>query len=109
MRLKTCLIVLIASLASSCAGLPIPEKPKVEVGIIDYPRNEVITNQIDSRKIKSKKQLRYAVMRKNMLASKFIRKPLADYDKAISFKPAAWEQLQNYLDKLEDYARNRCQ
>lgn len=102
------LMVLTALSFTACGSLPVPEKPKVEMGIIDYPRGEIITNKIDSTKIESHKQLRYTPLVKAIMASKYKRVPIKDYDKAIAFKPASWEQIQNYIDKLEDYARNRC-
>lgn len=101
------LTVLIVSLAA-CGSLPVPEKPKVEMGIIDYPRGEIITNRLDTTKIESVKQLRYSSLVKAIMASKYKRVPIKEYDRAIALKPKSWEQIQNYIDKLEDYARNRC-
>jgi hypothetical protein len=79
------------------------------MGVMDYPRGEVITNQLDITKIKSAKDLHYDKLVANVKASKYKRVPIADYDRAIMFKPSAWELEQNYVDELEDYVRNRCQ
>lgn len=89
-------------------SMPMPEKPKVEMGVMDFPRGEAITNQLDLRKIESAEQLKYGPLVKSIKASKYKRVPLLDYDKAIMFKPRAWEQHQNYLDKLVNYIRNHC-
>lgn len=91
-----------------CGALPVPEKPKLEMGIIDFPRGQVITNKLDMTKVTSAKQLHYKPLTTSLKSGKFKRVPLSEYDRAISFKPSAWEQQQNYIDKLEDYARNRC-
>ena len=107
---KTSLIALAVSL-SACANLKheLPEKPAVEMGFIDYPRDEVITVQTKGKTFKSLKQLRYANLYASVLsAAGAVRKPLASYDKAISFLPAEWEKIQNYLDELVQFAKDYC-
>ncbi len=37
-----------------------------------------------------------------------IRVPLANYDKAICFKPDAWQVEVNYLHSLERYIQAHC-
>jgi hypothetical protein len=85
MQLKTWLVV---SLVVASSGCKIPQKPSVEIGVLDIPSREVITFVDDQEEPK--------------------RVPLESYDKATCFKPDAWEQVQVYIDLLEDYVRNRC-
>lgn len=101
-------ILIASSLLASCANMPKPEKPKLEMGIIDAPSLEVITNKINMDKVSSVKQLTYSKLSANLKASKYVRVPIMDYDKAVALKPRPWEQLQNYLDKVEDYLKNHC-
>ncbi len=108
MKLQAIYFAIMVIALASCGHLPIPEKPKLEMGVLDVPSGQVITNKLDMTKITSAQQLHYSAIVQSIKTSKFKRVPLLEYDHAISFKPSAWEQQQNYIDKLEDYARNRC-
>lgn len=80
-----------------------PEKPTVELGVIDYPRNEVIT-EIAGPEVKSSEDLKYEKIKAN--AS--VRKPLSSYDKAVCFVPDAWVPVQTYMHLLENYIKTSC-
>jgi len=87
-----------------------PSKPQVEVGIIDYPVNQVVTN-LTGEEIKSTKELKYEEISKKINGSGSVRKPLKDYDRAVCFLPDYWEMVQNYIDLLEEAAKQKssCQ
>lgn len=111
MRLPV-LFSIITITISGCGHLPLPDKPKIEMGVIDASDKnnvQVISNKLNTQKVVSEDQLNYKALVKALIESKFVRKPVAEYDKAIVIPPKSWEALENYRNKLEDYARNRCQ
>lgn len=71
-------------------GCNVPEEPNdLEIGVIDFPRQEIIWGIANS-------------------GDPVQRAPLEGYDKATCFKPAEWAKVQAYLDELRDYVKNRC-
>lgn len=83
---RTIIVACSFLLLSGCAS--IPEKPVVEVGVIDYPRLEIMIGLSDG--------------------SDLIRHiPLSNYDKATCFRPESWEAMRVYLKLLEEYSK-RC-
>lgn len=76
-----------------------PEKPTVELCVIDYPRMEGIcvttTKDIKAREIALQ----------SLIAMAQRRVALAEMDKSVCFAPAEWEKVQNYIDKLEEALR----
>lgn len=109
--LKTLLISGTASLLASCAGTGIPKKPAIEIGVIDYPRSEVIVNNTAKMSVS---EVNVASTTVRSVANGIIgsrsskRQPLSTYHKAIAFRPAYWEAIQNYIDELVAYAKNGC-
>lgn len=84
MRLRLLSIILI----SSCAAIEqVPERPKIPICIIDYPASEAICGLDKQRKIH--------------------RISLSDLDRGTAFSPDAWEEMQNYLDFVEDACNSR--
>jgi hypothetical protein len=109
MRLKELLII--CSLLSSCALMPdAPPKPSVELGVIDYPAGQVVTNMTGGKSFKKIDSVETATYRNVMAAivSGGKRVPLASYDRAICFKPDWWGAEQNYIHALERYIQNHC-
>lgn len=105
---KILLIISASSILVSCAGAP--QKPNVELGVIDYPHGEVIVNMTDAKsfsKINSVEEAKYRAIARAVVASGG-RVPLASYDRAIAFKPLEWEKVQNYLNSLTRYIQNNC-
>ena len=98
MLLRVLLIILASSLIG-CAGSSI-KKPVLELGVIDYPRNEMIVNMTDGSSVKSAADLKYSVVVESIVFDGK-RVPLSTYDKGICFTPPNWEKLQNYLNELE--------
>lgn len=85
-----------------CANLP--EKPTLELCLIDYPRQEVIcglTNKIETAE--------YQEVVDKIMAAQVYRQPLSYVDRGVSLRPPEWEKLENYRKALERYAREKCQ
>jgi hypothetical protein len=103
MRLAVLLVT--SSIIIGCGTLP--EKPVIEICLIDYPRAEVICGLTDSNSLQNAS---YEEIRtKAMQASDVVRKPLIYVDKAVALIPAEWEKIENYRKALERYAREQCQ
>jgi hypothetical protein len=107
MRLKafpiTCSLLLTA-----CGGAPI--KPSVDLGVIDYPRAQVIENQTGGAsisKINTFDKASHANVVK-AIATGGQRVPLSTYDRAICFKPDSWNVEIAYVHSLERYISNHC-
>jgi len=99
-------LLLLSLLACSCAG-QLPPKPVLELGVIDYPSNEVIVNMTSGIKLDGVSDLTYDNLSTNIIASGS-RVPLSTYDRAVSFKPDQWAILQNYIDALKRAAQKNC-
>lgn len=84
--LKILLAVSNLSLLMACNA---PDKPEVLIGVVDYPREEVIEGRSGSD-------------------IDPVRVPLSTYDKATCFKPDQWELVQNYIHEMEAYIRGGC-
>lgn len=92
-----------------CGCGSMPKKPSVEIGVIDYPAGEVITNVTSGDKIKTVEQLSYKAIATPIVTDNpflSVRVPLERYDKAICFKPDSWELLIDYLHGLERCIKN---
>ena len=96
------LLVSFSIVLSACGGLP--TKPVVELGVIDYPRLEIVTNTTDKVELNTAKDLEYKKFVTQLVKSS-VRKPLATYHKAVCFLPTEWEKVQNYIDALEEAAK----
>lgn len=87
-----------------------PQKPSVELGIIDYPSDSVIANMTGGRSFQSINSVESATY-KNVATAILTggkRVPLASYDRAICFRPAWWGIEQGYVHALERYIVNHC-
>ncbi len=96
-------------LASSCASAP--QKPSVELGVIDYPNNQVIVNMTGNPAFKSIRESFTAPSYKSVITAVIAsrnRVPLASYDRAICFKPTYWQAVQDYMNSLVRYIQNNC-
>ncbi len=103
------LLTMLSLLLSACASLP--AKPSVELGVIDYPRGQVIVNMTGGRsmsRIDSVSKASYGNLAQAIVTGGQ-RVPLAAYDRAISFKPDAWQTEINYIHSLERYIEGHCQ
>ncbi len=107
-NLKKLLATLPIIFLTSCAGLP--KAPSVELGVIDYPRGQVIVNMTGRSSFKNVDSIPAADYRSvvKAIVSGGNRVPLASYDRAISFKPAEWQKVQSYMDSLVQYVRAHC-
>jgi hypothetical protein len=92
-------------LLSGCGH--VPEKPVVEVGIIDYPRSEIITNKTGPE-VKSTEDLKYSNLTEKAQSTGSVRKPLSTYDKSVCFLPDEWTKVQIYMHLMEDYLTKYC-
>lgn len=88
--------------------MPVPVKPKIEMGVIDAPALEVITNKVKTNELTNSEALTYGALSKKIKAAGRVRVPIMDYDKAIAIKPKEWSSLEDYRGALEDYVRNHC-
>lgn len=101
-------ILLIISASSLFACAPLPAKPNVELGVIDYPSGEVIVNMTGAKSFDRIQSVpSYAQVAKAIAASGN-RVPLASYDRAIAFKPAYWQAVQDYMNSLVRYIQSHC-
>ncbi len=108
--LRSVLPILLAASLFSCATIMpgAPTKPNVELGIIDYPNSEVITNMTGARSFQKIQSVpSYSAVVQAIVASGN-RVPLASYHKAICFKPVYWQTTQNYINALVRYIQNHC-
>lgn len=106
--LRKVLPTICSLLLASCGGAPV--KPSVELGVIDYPRNQVIENMTGGQSFKRIDSVEKATAR-NVTAAVFTggsRVPLESYDKAICFRPDWWNVEVNYVHSLERYIQNHC-
>jgi len=108
--LKTLLISGSWLLLASCAGTGMPQKPSIDIGVIDYPRSQVIENNTSkmSMSVTAGKISVRSVANGILAARSSKRVPLSTYDKAVALKPKTWEVVQNYIDELVAYAKNGC-
>lgn len=54
-------------------------------------------------------KLTYNNIVSEILLSKSVRRvPIESLDKSVCQAPSEWEKSENYLQKLEDYANERC-
>lgn len=79
-------LFLLSALLTGCETPP--KKPVVEIGGIDYPRQEIIAGLSDG-------------------SDAVHREPLSSYDKATCFNLEAWESFKLWVKLLEAYA-DRC-
>lgn len=63
----------------------IPEKPVVELGLVDYPKDQILVKKSDG-------------------SDKVHREPLSTYDRATCFQPDPWKAWKTYVKLLEQYA-----
>lgn len=100
--------LLICSLLVGCASLP--QKPSVELGVIDYNADQVVVNQTGGKSMSRIDSVEKAGYRNVVQAvvDGGNRVPLASYDRAIAFKPDAWQTEVNYIHSLERYIQNHC-
>lgn len=75
----------ISLILQNCATTP-PERPVLEGGILDIPREEVIVGTFGLPGVE--------------------RKPIGTYDKAVCYRPSEWEKKVNYDNALRRYADN---
>jgi len=80
---KRLALLLIILSVSSCAS--IPERPKTNLCIIDYPRLEAICGKKG--------------------VDEFKRKPLSEMDRGVVLMPEDWYDMEVYLDIVEDYMK----
>jgi len=108
MRLRALAIIYSFLLTGCLAGAPI--KPSVELGVIDYPANEVIENMTSGKSFKTIDVVIKASARNvtSAVVSGGNHVPLSDYDKAICFQPDWWDVEVNYIHALERYISNHC-
>lgn len=107
MRLRALLII--CSLLTGCfAGAPV--KPSVELGVIDYPSNQVIENMSGGASFKPIDSILKASAKSvtRAIAVTGNRVPLENYDKAICFQPDWWDVEVNYVHALERYISAHC-
>lgn len=77
------LVLLLSVLISSCATVGnLPERPNIPICIIDYPESQAVCGFDKQQKI--------------------FRIKLSDLDHGTAFSPGAWEEMQNYLDFVEE-------
>lgn len=106
MRLKALVIIFSACL---CACASLPKKPSVELGVIDYPSDQVIVNMTGSAAMARISSVPSYHTVAAAINSSGQRVPLADYDRAIAFKPVYWQAVQDYMNSLVRYINNHCQ
>jgi len=93
---------------TSCGGAPV--KPSVELGVIDYPANQVIENMSGGASFKKIDAITKATAQNvtRAVVSTGNRVPLSSYDKAICFRPDWWDVEVNYIHSLERYISAHC-
>lgn len=104
--LQKILLAILVSILSACGHAPSP--PNVELGVIDYPSNEVIVNMTGNTDLNQMKSLPSYDHVVDQIVAKGNRVPLASYDRAIAFKSNYWKMVQDYIDSLERYIKNHC-
>lgn len=82
----------------------------MELGVIDFPRNEVIENMTGGQSFKGIDSISKATAHNVTAAvlSGGSRVPLHSYDKAICFRPDWWNVEVNYIHSLERFITNHC-
>lgn len=99
MLLKILPVTFSLLLLSGCNSMP--EKPTVELCVIDYPSMEgiCVTTTKDT-------QAREVALQ-SLISMAQRRVPLAQMDRSVCFAPVEWEKVQNYIDKLEEALRRK--
>lgn len=108
-RIKLSIILISTSLSlSSCKTLPgAPDKPNVEICIINYPKGTAYCGMTSKLDIQSAKDLKYDVI----LTANYVNgyeKPIDQLDKSICQNPENWKLTQDYIDRLENYIGHQC-
>lgn len=88
-----------------------PQKPSIELGVIDFAAGEVVVNMTANPSFKSIQHSTSAPSYREVFAAVVTngnRVPLASYDKAVAFKPAQWTLVQNYMNALVRFIQNHC-
>jgi hypothetical protein len=78
-----------------------PDKPIVEICVIDYPSSEGICTTT------TKDMAAREVALQSLIAMAQRRVPLSQMDKSVCFAPPEWEKVQNYIDRLEEALRTK--
>ena len=102
MRLTTLLIIFSFI---GCTGAP--EKPQLELCIIDYA-NSVAQCGLTSKKFYSTLKGREYAQIKNTLNKDVEEKPLSYLHKAIALTPDNYKLLKDYIDALNTYITEEC-
>lgn len=109
---KRAFLVLCSITLAACSSLP--QKPSVELGIIDYPAGQVIVNMTGGKSFSAMRNASsFMAASYYPLAQAIVtggqRVPLASYDRGITFKPTEWQKEINYVHSMERYIQAHCQ
>lgn len=92
-----------------CAGCGhLPDKPQVELGIIDHPNDQIVTAMTGGNRVSSVADISYQNFVAATAGPGAVRKPLATYNRAVCFLPEEWAKVQAYMDVLREVAEKSC-
>lgn len=92
----------------SCACIALPEKPDVELCILDVQNREASCGTTNGSEFKSADEATYNRLWGMLMRSSAVRQPIEYIDHGVCLRPSQWGVLQKYTHSLEIFIQTRC-